>query len=165
MKKEEEQDNNEIIINLDDFKPMKLIISIENMTSRVSVFRDRKIYPKDKEDLIQHGDFPIELHELTDKGFILEVPDKCCSSGHMVKVTFETENKRPDEYFTFLTKVADDDQPLDEEDEKRARYQDPRQVYLFTIHHSDLEKLPRFEKMFFKNQEIAEELFETLRGR
>ena len=157
-------DSQRDLLNLDDFKKIELAITIENQTTKTSIFLNRRVFQKGQGDVIEPGDFPIYLVELLERGFALDLPPRTCSVGHILKVSIEALNTPEHKVFQFIVKAQEPAASSGDRSEKRGSSAQDRQQFNFEIIQFEEQVWEDFLKSFSKKQEAILELFEQIKG-
>lgn len=156
------KDSADDLINVDDFKSLKLDIAIENQTSHVTIYENRRIFPKGKDEVIEEGHFPVVMFQVLEKGFILELPARACSVGHVLKIFIETRNLPVNKKYTFIARVKalqdDRDNPSKKSDATT------RQQFELELTNFDPELWQAFQNIFESKQAEITEFFESAKG-
>jgi hypothetical protein len=109
-----ENDTSEILINPDDFRSVRLKISLNNTTTKTEIKDGKRFFGNKKGT---SGDnLEITLIELLDQGMILEVPGQSCAQGHNLLITVESLNTKPPITFQTSAKVMKMEKVSDDRD-------------------------------------------------
>ena len=152
------------VINLSDFKSLRLIISIENQTTKNFIFDNRRIFPKGKDEIIEEGDYPIHLSEFLDTGFVIDVPPRTCSVGHTIKVMIETRNLEVNKKFTFSGRVKEFPDELPTRARKGGTSSMDRQQFIIELSQYDPDHWKSFMEIFEGRQAEILDFFESSKG-
>lgn len=146
-------EGNDFVINLDDFKSIRIIIAMNNLTTKTQISDGRRIYDG-KFDSKYDENLAIYLLEFLEAGLILEVPKKSCAQGHNVLLNLRTDGFPVDLEFEVTAKV----EQMDVLDNGKNK------ITLKFTQFNDKD-WKAFQNLFNTRQKEIETFFESMKGR
>jgi hypothetical protein len=85
----------EPLINPNDFKSIRLDISLNNLTTKTKIEGGKRVFDTLKTGSPEEG-LHLELVEVVDGFLTLETPPKIGAQGHILEIKIVTENRTPE---------------------------------------------------------------------
>ena len=142
------------LINPKDFNSVELKISLMNTTTQTEVRDGYKMFGiQGVQGKPERTDILIQMIEILEDGFKLQIPSKICSKGHNTLIWVETLNHTPELKFECSGKVV--------EVKKADSSADEIEIKILQIND---DQWKAFQSLFNRRQKEIEEFLKSVRG-
>jgi hypothetical protein len=93
------------LIRVEDFDSIDLSISINNLTSKTGYSDGKKVIGGFSQSMESSDEFYVNLVQLNEDGFLLDMPTGSCAINHQLNVIFTTSGLVEEKSFEFATEV------------------------------------------------------------